>query len=142
MKTTVVVQENDDGELFLEFPYEVLQDVGFEVGDTLLWTSNYNGSFSITKKETEWVLVETIETFRMRYMVQVPKGKSAYALDTVTMEDAKEFSQKCLGETIASHRVVSKLEALSLCDEDNSYCSSWDDEQKLKAFFTTLAEQK
>ena len=44
-------------------------------------------------KETEWVLVECVSTFRMRYMVEVPKDKSEYALDTVTMNEAKEFSQ-------------------------------------------------
>ena len=37
-------------------------------------------------KETEWVLVETMHSFRMRYMVEVPKGKSEYALDTVVMD--------------------------------------------------------
>jgi hypothetical protein len=93
--------------------------------------------------ETQWVLVEAVSTFRMRYMVEVPVGtddynndKSEWALDTVTMQEAKEFSQEYLGEQIVSHRVVTKEEALALCDTDNDYCTSWDKETKMKNFFT------
>jgi hypothetical protein len=84
----------------------------------------------------ELVMVEAVSTFRMRYMVEVPKGKAEWALDTVTMQEAQEFSQEHLGEQIVSHRVVSKEEALALCDADNDYCKTWNDEQKVKAFFT------
>lgn len=93
-------------------------------------------------KETEWVLVECVSTFRMRYMVEVPKDKAEYALDTVTMQEAKEFSQEYLGETIVSHRVVSKDEALVICDTDNDYTKSWETEHKIKNFFTTMEDQK
>jgi len=85
--------------------------------------------------------------FRQRYMVEVPVGvdrygrdKADWALDTVTLEEAKEFSQEHLGETITSHRVVTKEEALALCDKDNDYCKSWTEEMKMKNFFTTMAE--
>lgn len=91
--------------------------------------------------KTEWVLVDCVSTFRMRYMVEVPKGKKEYALDTVTMNEAKEFSQEHLGETVVSHRVVSKKEALAICDEDNSYCQSWTKDKKEKAFFTHVGEK-
>lgn len=87
-------------------------------------------------KETEWVLVECVSQFRMRYMVEVPKGKAEWALDTVTMNEAKEFSQEHLGETIVSHRVLTEQQALELCDVDNHYCSKWNNEQKKNAFFT------
>lgn len=86
--------------------------------------------------KTEWVLVEAVSMFRMRYMVEVPVGKSEYALDTVVMQEAKEFSQKFLDETIVSHRVLSKKDALELCDTDNEYCKSWDVSTKEKNFFT------
>lgn len=98
-------------------------------------------------KDTQWVLVETVSMFRMRYMIEVPIGvdrfgndKSTWALDTVTMNEAKEFSQDHLGETIVSHRVVSKKEALKLCDIDNEYTKSWDKDQKINAFFTKKEE--
>ena len=87
-------------------------------------------------EENELVLVECVSTFRMRYVVEVPKGKSEWALDTVTMNEAKEFSQEHLGETIVSHRVVTKDEAIQLSDIDNHYCSSWEEDQKVNAFIT------
>jgi hypothetical protein len=87
-------------------------------------------------EETQLVLVECIHQYRMRYVVEVPFGHSDWALDTVTMEEAKEFSQLSLGETIISHRVVSRDEVLKLCGEDNDYCHSWTDEAKLDAFVT------
>lgn len=136
------VKEAPDGELYIELPEQVLKQSGFEIGDTLLWTDKGNGSFELSKKETEWVMVECISTFRERYMVEVPKGKAEYALDTVTMNEAKEFSQEHLGETIVSHRVVSKDEALNICDVDNAYTKSWETEHKIKNFFTTMEDQK
>lgn len=85
-------------------------------------------------EETQLVLVECIQQYRMRYVVEVPFGHADWALDTVTMEEAKEFSQLSLGETIVSHRVVSRDQVLKLCDDDNDYCGSWTDEEKLEAF--------
>lgn len=91
--------------------------------------------------EKEWVLVECISQFRMRYMVEVPVGKAEYALDTVTMNGAKEFSQEHLGEVIISHRVMSEHEALRLCDKDNTYAADkWTRDQKINAFFTKEEE--
>lgn len=101
------------------------------------------------KEETQWVLVECVSSFRQRYMVEVPVGtdnygndKTLWALDTVTMQAAKEFSQEYLSEQIVSHRVVTYDEALSLCDKDNDYVVSWDTETKVKNFFTTIANQE
>jgi hypothetical protein len=95
----------------------------------------------MAKKEFEWVLVEAVDTFRMRYMVQVPKGKDLYALDTVTNHEAKEFSQEHIDEIIVSHRVISEEEALKLCEEDNEYARSWNNEKKIEAFFTKDREK-
>ena len=101
------------------------------------------------KEETQWVLVDCVSTFRNRYMVEVPVGvdnygkdKTLWALDTVTMEEAKEFSQEYLGEQIVSHRVVTYDEALALSDKENDYTVLWDNDTKVKTFFTTLAEQE
>jgi hypothetical protein len=99
------------------------------------------------KIETQWVLVETVSMFRERYMVEVPVGtdsfgkdKTLWALDTVTLGEAKEFSQEHLGETIVSHRVVTREDALAMCDKDNDYARVWNDELKIQTFFTTMAE--
>jgi len=145
-KHTVYLEEDPKtGDLILPLPEGMCDELGWEIGDTLKWKTHKDGSFSLTKiekEETEWVLVECVSTFRERYMVEVPKGKADWALDTVTMEEAKEFSQEHIGEQIISHRVVSKEEALSMCDKDNDYGSSWDEETKIKNFFTTWKEQK
>ena len=86
-------------------------------------------------------MVEAVSTFRMRYLVETPEDHPEYALDTVTMNEAKEFSQEHLGEQIVSHRVVSMDEALKICDVDNYYCIKWNDEQKVNAFFTKDGEK-
>jgi len=93
-------------------------------------------------EETEWVLVEALSQFKISYMVEVPKGKAEYALDTVAMEEAKEFSQEHLRPTdiILGHKVVSKEEALVLCDERNDYASEWTDDLKIENFFTPWKE--
>jgi len=98
-------------------------------------------------EETQLVLVECVSMFRIRYLVEVPVGIDSYgndkkdwALDTVSMEEAKEFSQQHIGETIVSSRVISKEEALTLCDQDNDYAKSWPEEKKIEQFFTTVGE--
>ena len=102
----------------------------------------------MSKEETQLVLVETISQFRQRYVVEVPVGvdgfgndKTFWALDTVTCEQAKEFSQHWLGETIVSHRVVSEQEALQIFDQDHDYLKNWTKEEKLESV-TTWEEQK
>lgn len=90
---------------------------------------------------TEFVLVECVSTFRMRYVVEVPAGKTEWALDTVTMNEAEEFSQEHIGEQIMSHRVLTKEEVITLCDNDNDYVKSWGDEKKIEVFVTPWTEE-
>ena len=143
-------EDPETGELILPLSDDILEDAGWKTGDVIEWIDNKDGTWTMRKKEgTQWVLVETVSMFRQRYVVQVPVGtdeygkdKSEWALDTVTMEEAKEFSQKHLGETIISHRVVTMEEALKLCNEDNEYCKNWSDEKKVEAFFTTWGERE
>ena len=137
---TLEVKAREDGELYLEFPDDLMDQVGWHVGDQLKWADRNDGSFELTKVPTDWVLVECVSTFRHRYMVQAPVGKSEWALDTVSMEEAIEFSQKHLGEQIASHRVVSREEALSLCRTDNDYAKSWTDDKLVEVFFTPVVD--
>jgi hypothetical protein len=83
-----------------------------------------------------WVMVDTIFTYRMRYCVETPASNPEWAMDDVTMETPKEFSQLPIGEQIISYRVVSEKEALKICDIDNDYCSGWSTEKKINTFFT------
>lgn len=137
---TLDVQQNEDGDAFIEFPQETMVGLGWKEGDTVIWADNKDGTYTLSKKETEWILVETIQTFRHRYMVEVPIGKSDWALDTVTMNDAKEFSQMYLGETIVSHRGMSYDDAMQLCVVDNEYTNVWTDMKKRECFFTPVEE--
>jgi hypothetical protein len=131
------VKEREDGELYIEFTDEMLEGSNFKIGDELDWIDNNDGSFTLTKKEKVWVMVECVSMFRQRYMVEAPADHPEYALDTVTMNEAKEFSQEHLGETIVSHRVVTKQEALDQCEIDNDYCKVWNDEHRMNVFFTS-----
>ena len=135
------VKESEDGELYIEMTDEILEGSGFKIGDTLDWTDNGDGSWTLKKVEEKvWVLVECVQQYRMRYMVQAPADHPEYALDTVTMKEAKEFSQLDIGEVIVSHRVMNEVDALALSDEDNDYTKKWNDEHKIKVFFTKEGE--
>ena len=145
---TINLEEDPEtGDLILPLNDDILEQTGWKTGDTIDWIDNKDGSWTMKKTETQWVLVEAVSMFRERYMVEVPVGvdrygkdKADWALDTVTLCEAKEFSQEHLGETITSHRVITKEEALALCDKDNAYCKAWTEEMKDKNFFTTMAE--
>jgi hypothetical protein len=145
---TINLEEDPEtGDLILPLNDEILEGTGWQTGDSIEWIDNKDGSWTMKKIETQWVLVEAVSMFRERYMVEVPVGvdrydrdKADWALDTVTLSEAKEFSQEHLGETITSHRVITKEEALALCDKDNAYCKAWTEEMKMKSFFTTMAE--
>jgi hypothetical protein len=145
---TIELEEDPEtGDLILQLNDDILEGTGWQTGDSIEWIDNKDGSWTMKKIETQWVLVETVSTFRERYMVEVPVGvdrygkdKADWALDTVTLEEAKEFSQEHLGETIVSHRVVTKEEALAMCDKENEYAKVWNDDMKIQAFFTTMAE--
>jgi|LakMenEpi06Jul12_1017403.scaffolds.fasta_scaffold04331_2 hypothetical protein len=76
-------------------------------------------------------IVTAISQFRMNYVVECKNEE--HALDTVSMEEVQqEFSQLHLGETIVSSRRISDEEYLELFDKENSYLTSWSDEQKFQ----------
>ena len=51
--TAILEQDPDTGELVMPFPPELLSQMGWGFGDTLIWEDNHNGSFTITKKEKD-----------------------------------------------------------------------------------------
>jgi bifunctional DNA-binding transcriptional regulator/antitoxin component of YhaV-PrlF toxin-antitoxin module len=139
--TTIQEDPADPESAIITFPDEMMKELGWQEGDELTWTDNGDGSFSLTQP-TEFVMVDCISTFHQRYLVEVPVGKKDWALDTVTCEEAREFSQKHIGETIVTHRVVSKEEALAEYDADSPWCKDWTDEMKIKAGFTLWKNRK
>ncbi len=75
-------------------------------------------------------LVETIDMFRMRYVIECESADDAK--DIVIFKEAEEFSQLHLDETITSTRVIDDAEYLRLFDEDNDYLKAWPEKQKFK----------
>ncbi len=137
----VELEEDENGELILPLPDDLLKEMNWKEGDQLNFTDNKNGSFSMTKieQETKFVMVETVSMFRMRYVVEIPKDKpNDWALDTVSMEEAAEFSQKHIAEDIISNRVITKEEFLEMFDQDNSYLRVWDEQKKISSFVTKI----
>jgi hypothetical protein len=141
MKKVITLESDDEGNLVLPLDDEILKEVGWETGDVIDWIDNKDGSWTMKKKvKKQLVLVECISMFRQRYVVEVPAGKSEWALDTVVMQEAKEFSQEHIGENIVSHRVMSEEEVLALCSIDNDYANNWNDKLKLDTFVTKVKE--
>lgn len=139
----VTLEKDENGELILPLGEELCAELGWNVGDTIEWIDNEDGTWTLRKKEmkTELVLVECVSSFRMRYVVEVPVGKKEWAMDTVVMNEAEEFSQEHIGEQIVSHRVISDAEYLQIFSEDNAYLNRWTDEQK-RQFITPLAKDE
>ena len=92
--------------------------------------------------DEKYVIVTAVSSFRMRYCIPVselqamnpdhPVEPENWAMDTVTMEEADEFSQLHIGERIIDPAVMSEDEMLSLFDKDNDYLSSWSREKKIE----------
>lgn len=53
MNYTVEIQENEAGELIIDLPVVMLAELGWEVGDDIVWTQNDNGTFTLTRKEND-----------------------------------------------------------------------------------------
>ena len=136
----VKLEQDENGDLILPLGEELCKEVGWEVGDTISWTDNGDGSWTMTKKEpTKIVMVDTVLTYRMRYAVEIPAAAPVeQALRKVCESSAAEFSQEYLGEQISSYRRVSKEEFLEQFDADNDYLAAWTNEQKFNAGLTKL----
>lgn len=94
---------------------------------------------------SKYILVDALSQFRMRYVIEVPDDHNdgefpctaeEWAMDTVTCQEAKEFSQEWLGETIVAAHEITPEHIITLCDKDNAYCSIWSQEKKMETFVT------
>ena len=107
---------------------------------------------------SKYVMIDAISQFRMRYVVEVPDDvgeelyfkdgtrsfpitPEEYAMDTVVCEDAKEFTQKHLGETIVSAREVTIEEAVAQFRKDEPMFE-WDDEIIIKNAITPIGHSE
>ena len=91
---------------------------------------------------SKYVLVDTVLSYRMRYVIELDDNDpNEYALDAVVCKEATEFSQLYIDESIFSHRQITEDEVIRLCDEDNDYLKSWDNQKKLDTFVTKLVKE-
>jgi hypothetical protein len=138
MKTHTIELIQDGEDAILPLTDEIMNDVGWKEGDDIEFIDNKDGTYTMRKVEKEdeekYYLVECIATYRMRYVVKARCAE--HAEDTVVCEDAKEFSQKWMGESILSSREISEDDIIKLCNKDNDYVKTWSDEKKFEAFVT------
>jgi len=83
----------------------------------------------------DYVVVTTISQFRHRYVMHkddlqklnpdMPVKPIEWACGVVLAEEAEEFSQNCLAETIIDTDTMTEDEMLELFDEDNDYMRRW-----------------
>lgn len=135
---TVEIKQYGMGEPFIELPKEATDGLGWQDGDEIEWIDNDDGSYTLMKKdkiETCLVMVECVQQYRTRYVVEVPATNPEWALDTVTCQEAKEFSQQDLGETIVSHRIITEQQALDQFRVDTDY-GKWTDDQIKRSSIT------
>ena len=133
---TVKLKKDKSGNMILPLGDEVMKEVGWDIGDTIEWSDNGDGSWTMSKKvKTKLVLVDTVSSFRIRYVVEVPEDASEeIAHDFVLNGDPKELSQVHTKEEVVGSRVVTDKQYLKVFDSDNEYLSSWTDEMKLDKF--------
>lgn len=81
-------------------------------------------------------LVDTVSSYRVSYVVRCENEE--HASDTVAMEEAHEFSQHWLGETISRVREITEDDYLVLFDKENDYLKDWDVEKK-KSLITQVS---
>lgn len=88
------------------------------------------------EKQMKLFLVDAVSSYRMSYVVRCENEE--HAKDTVTMEEAEEFSQHWLGETISRVTEITEDDYLVLFDKENDYLKEWDVEKK-KSLITQVS---
>jgi len=128
---TLPIKENENGEMYIELNDEILNGSGFKIGDTLNWKDLKDGSYSLTKAEGDLYIVEGISMFHSKFVIRAKEAE--HAMDEVVMDtgDLKEFSQNHVDFNILGARKITTDEYLELFDKDNSYLSSWTEDQKM-----------
>jgi hypothetical protein len=100
-------------------------------------------------------MVDALSQFRMRYVVEVPDDcenpteeglypctPEEYAMDTVTCEDAKEFTQEHMGEMIIDAREVTLEQAIAQFRKEQPMFDSWPDETVIKNHITPIGHSE
>lgn len=136
------VKQGGDGELYLELPDSLLDEVGWKTGDQLKWVNNANGTWSLVKvdEELKYYVVDVLSSFRNRFVVKAKSIDHAFDEVVCRSEDPefKEFSQKHIGCEIIDGIEVSEEEIMAMHKRDNDYLSSWPDDVVFEKLTNTI----
>ena len=87
----------------------------------------------------KYYVVTAISQYRMRYVIPVEdlmdkdgNVSKVWALDSVVMEEAEEFSQEHIGETVTDVVEEDEETVLARFDEENGYLKDWSQEHKVR----------
>ena len=90
------------------------------------------------KKKKEYVMVETLLTYRLRYVVEKDPGNYAKAINSIKSGDAMEFDQKPLDEIVLSVNPIAKKDAIKEFRKSNPSFAQWSDKMIEKNHCKTL----
>ena len=127
----------DTDEHYIELNDEILEGSGFKIGDSLKWTDNKDGSYTLAKApdDTDIYVVNTISSFNIRYAVRAKSYQDAMDYVSHKIEsdglNITELHQQHQGEIVRDAKKISKKEYLKRFDELNDYLKGWTKEQKL-----------
>ena len=81
----------------------------------------------------KYVLVETVASYRMRYVVELNENDpNEWACDSVVCDEAGEIGQKFLGENISDCREVAPEEIRYLAIQDCDAYKNWTAEEMIE----------
>ena len=75
-------------------------------------------------------VVDTISTFRIRYVVRAKSEQDAND-EVILAKEIKEFSQKHIDESVWDTKEISEKEYIDLFNKDNDYLISWKKDAKM-----------
>jgi len=75
MTFTVEVKENSNGELYIEFPEEMLKELKWNEGDEIMWNDLGNGSFSLNKINNNTETLGAIKSHSLDFNISEDKKK-------------------------------------------------------------------
>ena len=95
----IEIQENSSGELFFEMPPSLLKYMGWKEGDSIKFTDNKDGSFSIKKAKYSTIELDFSDEELLKYMTYAhEKGMTFNELAQEAVKemlDKEDFENEC-----------------------------------------------
>ena len=93
------VREHSDGDLYFELDQELLTDLNWKAGDSVEFTDNKDGSFSINKLKHSTIELDFSDEELLRYMTYAHERDMTFnelAQEAVKeMLDKEDFENEC-----------------------------------------------